>query len=41
MKTVHINYTTYDIWRDYDIINPRTDHQDIIVYAPEEDENIY
>lgn len=41
VKTLRINYTTYDIRRDYDVINPRTDHRDIMVYAPAEGEDLY
>ena len=28
-----INYTTYDLQREFDSINPRTDHQDIMLLA--------
>jgi len=30
----HINYTTYDVRRAQDTINPRTDHRDIMLLAP-------
>jgi hypothetical protein len=33
-KTTHINYTTYDVRRDADIINP-TSYPDIMVKSPE------
>jgi len=36
-KVVHINYTTYDIRRAQDSLNPRT-HADLIVLALEDDE---
>ena len=36
-KTMHVNYTTYDMRRDQDTINPRT-HADIMVLSPEESE---
>lgn len=28
-----VNYTTYDVWRCQDVINPRTSHCDILVLA--------
>lgn len=31
---MRINYTTYDVRRAQDTINPRTDHRDIILLAP-------
>src|ERR1700742_1614243 len=34
--TLRVNYTTYDIRRDYDHINPKI-HPDIMVEAPEDD----
>lgn len=34
VKTLRINYTTYDIRRDHDTINPRTDHCNIMVRSP-------
>ncbi|THG97865.1 hypothetical protein EW026_g4222 [Hermanssonia centrifuga] len=36
-KVMRINYTTYDMRRDQDSINPRT-HADIMVLSPEEDQ---
>ncbi|KAJ8508258.1 hypothetical protein ONZ45_g9450 [Pleurotus djamor] len=41
VKTCRINYTTYDVRRDYDIINPRTQHRDVMVYAPTGDPQTY
>ncbi|THH23278.1 hypothetical protein EUX98_g7896 [Antrodiella citrinella] len=35
-QTLRINYTTYDMRRDQDVINPRT-HSDIMVHAHEDD----
>lgn len=35
VKTLRINYTTYDVRRDSDTINPRTDHSTIMVRSPE------
>ena len=35
VKTLRINYTTYDVRRDYDIINPRTDYCAVMVHSPE------
>lgn len=32
-KTMRLNYTTYDMRRDYDIVNPRT-HADIMAVSP-------
>ena len=37
-KTMRVNYTTYDMRRDQDSINPRT-HADIMVLAPEDHED--
>jgi hypothetical protein len=37
-KTLSVNYTTYDLRRDQDTINPRT-HSDIIVLSYETDTN--
>ncbi|THU80937.1 hypothetical protein K435DRAFT_694658, partial [Dendrothele bispora CBS 962.96] len=31
VKTLRINYTTYDVRRDQDVINPRTDHCTVMV----------
>ncbi|THH12931.1 hypothetical protein EUX98_g9774 [Antrodiella citrinella] len=35
-QTLRVNYTTYDMRRDQDVINPRT-HSDIMVHAHEDD----
>ncbi len=35
-KVMRVNYTSYDMRRDQDSINPRT-HADVMVLAPEED----
>ncbi|KAK7437003.1 hypothetical protein VKT23_006712 [Stygiomarasmius scandens] len=35
VKTFRINYTTYDVRRDQDVINPRTDHCTVMVRSPE------
>ncbi|KAJ3978879.1 hypothetical protein F5890DRAFT_1422142, partial [Lentinula detonsa] len=32
-----INYTTYDVQRDQDVINPYTDHSVVMVYSADED----
>ncbi|KAJ3792034.1 hypothetical protein GGU11DRAFT_750655 [Lentinula aff. detonsa] len=37
VKTMRINYTTYDVRRDQDVINPRTDHCAVMVYSADED----
>ncbi|KAJ3816794.1 hypothetical protein F5880DRAFT_1618922 [Lentinula raphanica] len=34
-KTMRINYTTYDVRRDSDMINPRTDHCMVMLHSPE------
>lgn len=34
--TCHVNFTTYDNRRDYDVVNPRR-HADIMVYSREDD----
>lgn len=34
---MRINYTTYDVRRAQDTINPNTDHRDIMVLAPSDD----
>ncbi|KAJ3825180.1 hypothetical protein F5880DRAFT_1611327 [Lentinula raphanica] len=36
-KTMRINYTTYDIRRDQDVINPRTDHCMVMVQSADND----
>ena len=35
-KTARINFMTYDLRREQDLINPRTEHQDIMVLAHED-----
>lgn len=35
VKTLRVNYTTYDVRRDSDLINPRTDYCNIMVRSPE------
>ncbi|RDB22902.1 hypothetical protein Hypma_009822 [Hypsizygus marmoreus] len=35
-RTLRINYTTYDVRRGQDVINPRTSHRDIMVLADTE-----
>ncbi|KAJ3709518.1 hypothetical protein C8R42DRAFT_561946, partial [Lentinula raphanica] len=35
VKTLRINFTTYDVRRDYDIINPRSDLCAVMVQSPE------
>lgn len=35
VKTLRVNYTTYDVRRDSDLVNPRTDHCMIMVRSPE------
>jgi len=37
-KVVRINYTTYDVRREQDSLNPRT-HSDIVLYSHEDDVN--
>ena len=32
-RLLRINYTTYDLQREFDSINPRTDHRDIMLLA--------
>jgi hypothetical protein len=34
---MHINYTTYDVRRSQDILNPKTDHRDILLLSPKPD----
>ncbi|KAJ3858704.1 hypothetical protein EV359DRAFT_75819 [Lentinula novae-zelandiae] len=34
-KTLRINYTTYNVCRDQDVINPRTDHNTIMLKSPD------
>jgi hypothetical protein len=38
-NVLRINYTTYDVRRKQDTINPHTSHRDIIVLAQNEDED--
>jgi hypothetical protein len=35
-KVLRVNYTTYDVRREQDSINPRTDHRDVMVPSPED-----
>ncbi|KAJ3771938.1 hypothetical protein FB446DRAFT_789170 [Lentinula raphanica] len=37
-KTMRINYTTYDVRRDQDVINPRTDHCMVMVRSADYDD---
>ncbi|KAE9382350.1 hypothetical protein BT96DRAFT_845600 [Gymnopus androsaceus JB14] len=32
-KTLRINFTMYDVRRDQDVINPRTDHCNVMVHS--------
>lgn len=41
VQTMRINYTSYDIRRDQDCLNPRTDNRDIMLYAPQGDDDSY
>jgi hypothetical protein len=36
---MRINFTSYDVRRDYEIINPNTDHKDILILSPEDPDN--
>ncbi|KAJ3779376.1 hypothetical protein FB446DRAFT_796475 [Lentinula raphanica] len=36
VKTMRINYTTYDVRRDQDVINPRTDHCTVMVHSADD-----
>ncbi|KAJ3713281.1 hypothetical protein C8R42DRAFT_563993, partial [Lentinula raphanica] len=40
LQTIRINYTTYDVRRDQDTINPRT-HPDVMVLSPEDEEGAH
>ncbi|KZV87861.1 hypothetical protein EXIGLDRAFT_571190, partial [Exidia glandulosa HHB12029] len=40
-KTLRVNYTTYDLRRDQDSINPRTSHRDIMMLSPEDRTNAH
>src|ERR1700720_1806104 len=35
-KVLRVNYTTYDVRRDQDSMNPNTERRDIMVLSPEE-----
>jgi len=35
-KVLRVNYTTYDVRREQDSINPRTDHRDVMVVLPKD-----
>ncbi|KAJ3797838.1 hypothetical protein GGU11DRAFT_816262 [Lentinula aff. detonsa] len=37
VKTMRVNYTTYDVRRDQDVINPRTDHSMVMVQSADDD----
>ncbi|THV02220.1 hypothetical protein K435DRAFT_836569 [Dendrothele bispora CBS 962.96] len=41
VKTLRINYTTYDVRRDQDVINPRTDHCTVMVLSGVEAHNAH
>ena len=36
-RLLRINYTTYDLQREFDSINPRTDHRDIMLLSNSDD----
>ena len=36
-RLLHVNYTTYDLRREFDSINPRTDHRDIMLLSSSDD----
>ena len=36
-RLLRINYTTYDLQRDFDSINPRTNHRDIMLLSDSDD----
>ena len=38
VSTMTVNYTSYDIRRDYDLVNPRS-HPDIMVFSPDSETN--
>ncbi|KAJ3768912.1 hypothetical protein FB446DRAFT_706633 [Lentinula raphanica] len=40
LQTLRVNYTTYDVRRDQDTINPRT-HADVMVLSPEDGEGAH
>ena len=37
-KLARFQYTTYDLWRDQDVINPSTLHQDIVMLTTTKDD---
>ena len=39
-KLVHIQYTTYDVQREQDVVNPSTPHWDIMLLATTTDNNV-
>ena len=39
-KVLHVNYMTYDMWREQDSLNPRT-HANIMVLSQEDDANAH
>ncbi|KAF4567102.1 hypothetical protein EYR36_010718 [Pleurotus pulmonarius] len=41
VQTMRINFTSYDVRRDQDCINPRTDNRDIVLCAPNGDDDTY
>ncbi|KAF9492669.1 hypothetical protein BDN71DRAFT_1591507 [Pleurotus eryngii] len=41
VQTMCINFTSYDIRQDQDCLNPRTDNCDIMLYAPDGDDDNY
>ncbi|KZV89662.1 hypothetical protein EXIGLDRAFT_677825 [Exidia glandulosa HHB12029] len=40
-RTLRLNYTTYDLRRDQDSINPRTDHRDIMFLSEDDRRNAH
>jgi len=40
-KVLRVNYTTYDVRRDQDSMNPSTERRDIMVLSPEEGEDAH
>ncbi|KAJ3858791.1 hypothetical protein EV359DRAFT_75796 [Lentinula novae-zelandiae] len=41
VKTLRINYTTYNVRRNQDVINPRTDHSTIMLKSPDTNPNAH
>ncbi|KAG5223215.1 GLOBIN domain-containing protein [Salix suchowensis] len=41
VQTMCINFTSYDIRQDQDCLNPRMDNRDIMLYAPDGDDDNY